>query len=87
MLKDEYSFYLTDAQRWAIRDVSLDSVNVYFGADGSVIGILFEEYEVITFTFRRDGEIVREARGLGSDGWTTNTCDVKGVWDYDKEVV
>lgn len=85
MLKSEYSFYLTDAQRWAVRDVALD--NVYFGSDGMVMGFAFEDYEVITFTFRKDGSIVRESRGLDSDGWVLTNRDSDGVWTDEEEFV
>jgi hypothetical protein len=85
MLKEQYSFYLTMAQRCAIRDVALD--NVYFGSDGSVIGMSFGEYEIVMFTFRRDGEIVRESRALDSDGWVTTERSSDGVWAEDLEEV
>lgn len=87
MLKNEYSFYLTDAQRWAIRDVCLSDAEVNFSTSGMVHGTVYEDYEVICYTFRRDGSIVRESRALDSDGWETKTRDIDGVWSYEEEEV
>lgn len=77
MLKSEYGFYLTDEQRCAARDVCLD--NVYFGSDGSVIGIKFDDYDIEVFTFRKDGGIVKEVRDF-EGGWTTVCRDRFGKW-------
>lgn len=85
MLKEEYAFYLTGAQRCAVRDVSLD--NVYFGTDGMIVGIKFQDYDIEVFTFRKDGSIVKEVRDF-SDGWVVTHCDSEGVWtDEEGEVV
>lgn len=80
MLKEEYSFYLTDAQRWAIRDMGLSEVDVNFSTSGMVHATVFEDYEVRCFTFRKDGGIVKETRALDSDGWETICMDAEGVW-------
>ena len=85
MLKKEYAFYLTDAQRWAIRDVSVSESEVSFTATGLVQAIVWDEYDVRCYTFRKDGEIIRESRSLGSDGWVTDRCDTDGVWHYEVE--
>mgnify|MGYP000276441905 FL=1 len=87
LLDKEYAFYLSDAQRYAIRDVVLGISNVYFGADGSVMGMTFDESQIILYTFRKDGTIVRESRGLQGYRWTTHKCDIDGVWDYEEEEV
>lgn len=87
MLEKEYGFYLTDAQRCAIRDLCLGSSNVYFGADGCVMGLTFDENDIILYTLRKDGSVVREMRGLQGYSWHTNDRDVHGVWDYEKELV
>lgn len=83
----EYSFYLSDAQRYAIRDVVLGSANIYFGADGSVMGMTFDEAQIVLYTFRKDGSIVRESRGLQGYRWDTHRCGIDGVWDYEEELV
>lgn len=85
LFNKEHTFYLTDAQRYAIRDVTLDSGNLYFCADGMVMGVAFEDNEIVLFTFRKDGTVVREARGLDIDGWTTDTLDIDGVWHFEAE--
>jgi hypothetical protein len=87
MLDKEYGFYLTDVQRCAIRDLSLSKSNVYFGADGSVMGMTFDEVEIILYTLRKDGSVVRESRGLQGYRWDTHMLDVDGVWDYEEEFV
>lgn len=85
MLHKEYAFYLTDEQRWAIHDVGLGSAEVSFSASGMVHGAVFHEYEVVLYTFRKDGGIVKESRALDSDGWETTCRDANGVWTSELE--
>lgn len=80
MMKNEYGFYVTDAQKVAIRDVGLAEVEVSFTTSGMVHATVFEEYEVVCYTFRKDGGIVKETRSLDSDGWETTCRDANGVW-------
>lgn len=80
MLKKEYAFYLTDAQRWAIRDASVDDNNVHFCADGMVTGIKFQDHDIEVFTFRKDGTVVKEVRDFFSDGWTVSNLGEDGLW-------
>lgn len=86
MLPKEFAFYLTDAQRCVIRDLCLEKSNVYFGADGSVMGLTFDGVEIILYTLRKDGSVVRESRGLRGYRWDTHTLDTAGVWSYEEEV-
>ena len=86
-MNSEYGFYLTDAQQNAIRDVSVDKSELHFSATGSVVGIVFDEYDVTTYTFRKDGGIVKETRDFtGNDGWTTWCRDHNGKWVDDEGV-
>lgn len=84
-MRKEYAFYLTDAQRDAIRDVGVEDVEVSFTTSGMVNGTVMDEYEITCYTFRKDGEVVRESRGLDTDGWVTDVRSTDGVWTYEVE--
>lgn len=84
-MRKEYAFYLTDAQRDAIRDVGMEDVEVSFTTSGMVNGTVMDEYEITCYTFRKDGEVVRESRGLDTDGWVTDVRSADGVWTYEVE--
>lgn len=86
MLRKEYAFYLTDAQMEAIRSVGVEVVEVSFTTSGMVTGTVMDEYEITCYTFRKDGEVVRESRGLDTDGWVTDVRSPDGVWTYEAEV-
>lgn len=70
MMRKEYSFTLTDEQIQAI-----DQLNGFgylmFSENGSVQIMEWDEYEVTIHTVYKDGDILRESRGLDSDGWET----------------
>jgi hypothetical protein len=80
MLKEKYEFDLTVAQRCAIRDACVSEVEVSFTTGGVVTATVFEEYEIVFYTFRKDGEVVREVRDFGSGGWVTWVCGLDNVW-------
>ena len=80
MMKSEYSFTLTDAQRIAIRDVGLSDADVSFSATGMVNATVFSEYEITCYAFGGTGGIVKETRGLESGGWDTVYRNTDGMW-------
>lgn len=83
----EFGFYLTDAQKNAMHDVSVDLAELHFTGTGSVAGIVWGEYDVISYTFRKDGGIVKETRSFaGSDGWDTDYRDHNGKWMSELEM-
>lgn len=86
MLHKEYGFYLTDEQIEAIKSVGVEPVEVSFTTSGMVTGTVMDEYEITCYTFRKDGEVVRETRGLDTDGWVTDVRSPDGVWTYEAEV-
>jgi len=86
MLRKEYAFYLTDEQIRSIGAVGVEASEVSFTTGGMVTGTVMDEYEVTCYTFRKDGEVVRETRGLDTDGWVTDVRSVDGVWTYEAEV-
>jgi hypothetical protein len=81
-MNSEYGFYLTDAQIKAIADVGVSDVEVSFSTSGMVNAMVWDEYEITLYTFRKDGGVVRETRGLDSDGWVTDCRDIYGKWIY-----
>lgn len=86
-MNTEFGFYLTDEQKFAMRDVSIDLAELHFSATGSVIGIVWGEYDVTTYTFRKDGGIVKETRDFtGNDGWDTDYRDANGKWMSEVEL-
>jgi len=86
MWRKEYAFYLTDEQIRSIGAVGVSEVEVSFTTSGMVTATVMDEYEVTCYTFRKDGEVVRETRGLDTDGWVTDVRSVDGVWTYEAEV-
>lgn len=86
MLKSEYNFYLTDAQINAIHDVGLGLAELHFTGSGSVSGIVWDDYEVRTYSFFRDGRIAKESRSFDSSGWNYEMRNADGVWSSDLEV-
>ena len=86
MFRKEYGFYLTDEQIEAIKSVGVELVEVSFTTSGMVTGTVMDEYEITCYTFRKDGEVVRESRGLDTDGWVTDVRSADGMWTYEAEV-
>lgn len=84
-MRKEYGFYLTDEQIEAIKSVGVEASEVAFTTSGMVNGTVMDEYEITCYTFRKDGEVVRESRGLNSDGWVTDVRSSEGVWRYEVE--
>ena len=59
-------------------------VEVSFTATGMVNATVYEDYGIICYTFRKDGEIVKESRTFDvSEGWVTDTRNSDGVWHYE----
>lgn len=86
-MRKEYAFYLTDEQISSIRLVGVEPSEVSFSASGGMVtGTVMDEYEITCYTFRKNGEVVRETRGLDADGWVTDVYSVDGVWTYEVEV-
>jgi hypothetical protein len=86
-MRSDYRFTLTEGQLAAIRDVGVQDVEVSFCTSGMVNATVNDEYEITCYTFRKDGSIVRETRGLDSDGWVTDVRSVEGVWTYELQEV
>lgn len=85
-MRKEYAFYLTDAQIEAIKSVGVADVEVSFTTSGMVNATVFDEYDEITcYTFRKDGEIVKESRAFTSEGWVTDVRSADGEWLVDEE--
>jgi hypothetical protein len=82
-MRKEYAFYLTDEQIRSIGAVGVADVEVSFTTSGMVTGTVMDEYEITCYTFRKDGEVVRETRGLDTDGWVTDVRSADGVWTYE----
>lgn len=87
MREADYIFRLTDLQKYAIRDVAVSMSELCFTGSGVVKAIVWEEYEVFSYIFREDGSIVKESRGLDSEGWLTEERDSDGVWRTELEMV
>ena len=87
MREADYSFRLTDLQKYAIRDVAVSMSELCFTGSGVVKAIVWEQYEVISYIFREDGTIVKESRGLDSDGWVIEERDTDGVLHTELEMV
>ena len=85
-MRKEYGFYLTDEQIEAIKSVGVEASEVAFTTSGMVTGTVMDEYEITCYTFRKDGEVVRETRGLDTDGWVTDVRSPDNVWTYEAEV-
>lgn len=74
-LYGEFNFYLTDAQKLAIINSGIALGELSFSATGMVSATVWGEYDVRCYTFRKDGSVVIEERGLDSDGWQTQTTE------------
>lgn len=67
----EWNFTLTDEQKQAIINSGIAYSELSFSASGMVFANVWNEYDVRCYTFRKDGSVVVEERGLDSDGWQT----------------
>lgn len=70
-LYTEFNFYLTDEQKEAIVNSGISLGELSFSAKGMVFATVWDEYDVRCYTFRKDGSVIVEERGLDSDGWQT----------------
>jgi predicted enzyme related to lactoylglutathione lyase len=85
MLHTEYNFYLTDAQKIAIHDVGVAEVEVSFCTSGMVNATVYGDYDITSYTFRKDGSIVKETRCFDSYGWVAECRDADGNWTSELE--
>ena len=84
-MRKEYGFYLTDEQIEAIKSVGLEASEVAFTTSGMVTGTVFGDYDITCYTFRKDGEVVKETRDLDGLGWVVDIRNPDGVWLVDGE--
>jgi len=82
----EYAFYVTDEQRYAIQELGLSDVDVSFCTSGMVNAVVFNDYDVSCYTFRKDGGVVLEKRDMDSGGWVTSYRDASGAWAEDPDL-
>lgn len=79
-MRKEYGFYLTDAQINVIHDLAISMSELCFTAGGVVKAVVWYDYEIVSYIFRKDGTVLKEVRGLDSDVWDSFVRDVNGVW-------